>query len=593
MWTDRLTGGVLKELSEPIKPGRYIETNTDSLIVGNGSKSCLVKSNRYSVELTQKTIEQKAALLERILETLDIDLKEKDSLPSPLMPEEIVSDDSDLNSFEQELMSVIKAGHLHKISIRPRLDVHYEDEVADVARAKRLAKGALVHLASHSECWQRQTLSGIVPKRIKARFSEDDYNTYENLVYARLLDKVNQYLDTRIGELRKLTDVVSEALKFYGEKTLNHRLIKEICQLWGKTFNENETNEVAEQLKITLKELENCLRVIKGLKQNGLYLHVNRYTQVEGGIHLTNILSHDQHYRHLPILWKELQSTRGGKQATPEEREARNTRLHQAYSRYAGLVLRHALLPYISTGYSADWAGRHLELRQVGLDWKLILGSPNQEDERVLLQIIPWLGLVARPTEVSELQTGDNNRFIAWPNLDNGFSASTEQVTDTCWIPLSPFDLYVVERFGRVVDQLLQSELTEEYGQPLTKIPNKPLQLAETIKAVHADKDKHQIRILEALQEQDLLKLENELLLANAVAQAKRLIEHNIAIVKLQECPVCSAQPKLVHQQPDSFHIICNSCKTNRYLTVKSGSRKLQQMLDGSSEFKIVGRRGF
>ncbi|GLR62807.1 hypothetical protein [Marinospirillum insulare] len=593
MWTDRLTGGVLKELPEPIKPGRYIENRTASLLVGNGSKSCLVEARRYPVELPHKSLEQKAALFERILETLDTDSDVSDDLPSPLMPEEIVNDDSDLNSFEEELISVIKAGHLQQISKRPRLDLRYEDEVTDVARAKRMAKGALVHLASHSECWQRQTLSGVVPKRIKARFSEDDYNTYENLVYARLLDKVEQYLNWRIATLRQLTSVISEALGFYGETTLSHRLTKEICRLWGQTFNEDATNKATEQLKETLKRLESCLGVIQGLKQNGLYLHVNRYAQVEGGIHLTNILSHDQHYRHLPILWKELRSVAGGKQASPEERETRNGRLHKAYSRYAGLVLRHALLPYINSGYSADWAGKHLELRQEGLDWKLLLRSPGDKGERVLLQVVPWLGFVPRPEEISQQQPGDSPLYIAWPNLDEDFSDSAEQPTNDCWIPLSPFDLYAVERFGRVIDQLLQYELAKQYGQPLSKIPNKPLQVAESIKAVSADQERHEMRVLEALQAEDLSKLEKALLDENAEEQARQLSQQNNNIVQLQVCPVCSALTQLVHQSPNSFRIRCRLCRTDRYLIEQSRGKKLQQKLEGSSEFKIVGRRGF
>ncbi|HBO0755290.1 hypothetical protein JEY61_22040, partial [Pseudomonas aeruginosa] len=73
---------------------------------------------------------------------------------SPLMPASIIDAKSHLQPFEERLLDVVKQGHLHHISLRPRLDLHYEDEVADIGRARRLAKGALVHLASHSECWQ-------------------------------------------------------------------------------------------------------------------------------------------------------------------------------------------------------------------------------------------------------------------------------------------------------------------------------------------------------------------------------------------------------------------------------------------------------
>ncbi|MFD2838681.1 hypothetical protein ACFS3C_25435 [Azotobacter vinelandii] len=129
-----------------------------------------------------------AELLSKAIATIDADMQPS-SLMSPLMPAAIIDAQSHLLPFEERLLDVVQHGHLHQISQRPRLDLRYENEVADVARARRLDKGALVHLASHSECWQRQTLSGVIPKKVLARFSEDDYGIYENLVYARLLDK--------------------------------------------------------------------------------------------------------------------------------------------------------------------------------------------------------------------------------------------------------------------------------------------------------------------------------------------------------------------------------------------------------------------
>jgi hypothetical protein len=99
---------------------------------------------------------------------------------------------------EQMLCAVLKGGRLHSISTGPRVDLKYEESVTDVSRARRLTNSTYTHLASHSECWQRQTLSGIQPRRVLARFSEDDYATYENRVYARLLDGLDNYLTRRL-----------------------------------------------------------------------------------------------------------------------------------------------------------------------------------------------------------------------------------------------------------------------------------------------------------------------------------------------------------------------------------------------------------
>ena len=95
------------------------------------------------------------------------------------------------------------------------------------------SKGALVHLASHSECWQRQTLSGVIPKKVLARFSEDDYGIYENRVYARLLDKIERHLQRRLSALKSLQATLDQALKFYQSEDVDFRLSHEVCRLWG------------------------------------------------------------------------------------------------------------------------------------------------------------------------------------------------------------------------------------------------------------------------------------------------------------------------------------------------------------------------
>ena len=603
MWMDRLTGDQIDRLPDVIEPGRYLDTEPASdrqamgsgdrgLLVSDGTESVVISGRRHIFASAPKSLDQKVDLFERILETIDSSIDGGGELASPLMPEGVVNEDSHLNAFELKLLEVIEAGHLHQISVRPRLDLHYEDEVTDVARAKKLAKGALVHLASHSECWQRQTLSGVIPKRVKARFSEDDFNIYENRVYARLLDKIEQYLIWRVGTLLQLQSAVTEALEFYGAKDLHHRLTEEICRLWGKAFTQDSTSKASEQLTETLDHLEKALGIIRGLKQSGLYLLVSRSAQVGNGLHLTNILSHDQHYRHLAILWNELKNTVGGKRATPEERNEQNLILNRAYSRYAGLVLHHALFPYIGNKLSSKWAGFDIELRQVGLDWQLLLSSPDSgSDERVLLEVIPWMGLSNRLQDLSckRQETVRPVRMLAWPNLGEEPLGSDEAATDGSWIQLSPFDLYGVERFGLMVDQLLQKELVFGYGSALTKVPTKSLESAHLNAGLKVNPQKHQIRVLTALSQESLMAVEHSLVNENALEQARNLKRRHKEIVELQKCPVCSGFVEVVPQASNGFIAVCSSCKTNRYLR----GNEYEQCLDNEVNFSTIGRRSF
>ncbi|WP_286715706.1 hypothetical protein [Marinobacter sp. tcs-11] len=607
MWVDRLTGQHIDRLPDVIESGRYLaelmagdssslSVAASGLLVDDGSEIANVGGERKSFRLPDKAIAQKSELFERILDTIDSSIESETELASPLMPEGVVDDDSHLNSFDLKLMEIIGAGHLHQISMRPRLDLHYEEEVTDVARAKKLAKGALVHLASHSECWQRQTLSGVIPKRVKARFSEDDFNIYENRVYARLLDKIEQYLSKRVGTLKQIQSAVNEALEFYGANDLHHRLTDEICRLWGKAFTQYSTSKASEQLAETLEHLENALGIVRGLKQRGLYLLVSRTANIGDGLHLTNILSHDQHYRHLPVLWNELRSVIGGKRTTPEERRARNEALNVTYSRYAGLVLRHALVPYLGTELSSRWAGLNLVLRQVGLNWHLLLSSNDSSGlEKILLEVVPWMGLGERPEvpQIKQNLDGTLSRVLAWPNLSDDHLSSTEAATDGVWVQLSPFDLYGVERFGYVIDQLLQRELVTGYGCPILKVPAKSLRIAKEIKGLVVEPKRHEIRVVEVLTTGDLSRVERSLFDDNAADQVSELGRRQKEIMALERCPVCSSPVKLIHQQPSGFATDCKSCKTKRYLRLNGANVEYEQKLADSRDFQVVGRRSF
>ncbi|MEM8160829.1 hypothetical protein Q4R47_21145, partial [Morganella morganii] len=113
----------------------------------------------------------------------------------------------------------------------------------------------------------------------------------------------------RLSALKSLQATLDQALKFYRSEDVDFRLSHEVCRLWGMTFDQVATSKVSELLSETLGTLQRLHRTISGLQQSGLYLLVSRQAQVTGALHLTNILSHDPHYRHLAILWDLLAKT--------------------------------------------------------------------------------------------------------------------------------------------------------------------------------------------------------------------------------------------------------------------------------------------
>lgn len=596
MWCDRLTGGQHSSLPELIDSGRYAidasgltlnghTANFSGVLVSDGGVSCRLDDTQHEFIQPRPGQEDETRLLEEAITTLSAGADDDISMLSPLMPAAIVDRQSILLPCEQALLAVVQQGHLQQISQRPRLDLHYQDEVADVARARRLAKGALVHLASHSECWQRQTFGGVVPKRVLAQFSEDDFNIYENRVYARLLDKIERHLYHRLCTLKSLQATLAQALEFYQSPEVSYRLRHEVCRLWGMTYDEGATEGASRQLNATLQTLEQLFRVVSGLRQSGLYLRVSRTAQVVDGIHMTNILSHDPHYRHLPLLWAQL--TNGVQpENLPQQRVGVNQTLAAAYARYAGLVLRHALRPWLQGKSEGSWAGRTLRLHQQGLEW-ILTSRKGSVAEETLLTLVPFLSHQPVAVDLPE------KRFVAWPAVGQ---LPQSLPYEGGWIRLSPLDMYCVERFGLLVDKILSRELLQNFACPVSRIPRLVLPVAEKLAALAVDTQLSQITLRGDLAEAELVELSTLLIKNNARPQADEIVLRYQELRILQICPVCDSASEPVYQHPGGFKAHCKSCDTARYLRQQDGARYFEQITAGEkveNKFPVQGRRVF
>ena len=340
IFLDRLTGGKLSRLPDALLPGRYCLL--EPLVVNGHSRlqpGDLLSDDGSGVIRIQDTESQVLAIDQTDEDQADADLSAEaiisiagkiahahDANVSPMLPAEMAAQVA-LEEVERDLAAVLRDGHLHSISDRPRRDLRYDDLVAPVARARRLATSALSHLASHSDCWQQRTLSGVQPRKVLARFSEDDYAIYENRLYKRLLDRLDRHLARRLARIRGVNSRLERALELQDSEQTHFRLRQDICRLWGESYLDDKTGMQLEAGKRALSDLESQLRAIRGLKQRGLYSLVPPASVVPAQIHRTNILNHDPHYRHLPPLWEKLKDDREDRLLPPEERLARQLQL--------------------------------------------------------------------------------------------------------------------------------------------------------------------------------------------------------------------------------------------------------------------------
>lgn len=467
-------------LPDRVVPGRYrltraaclngdIRLEAGGVVFSDGRDRCLLGEAVCVFEADGREHSADLNLLSPALNTLGQFIREgAEQGLSPLLPAK-VGDLAELTKLDKALQEHLQ--HLQEINLRPRLSMHYEAEVSPLSRARRIAPAAITRLASYSEDWHRRTFSGIQPKRILALFSEDEWAIYENRVFARLLDKLDKYLNKREDDVSRLEETYQDALNLGESEHLDYRLRKALCRLWGDALSVDETSHMLALAGRTIDVVRRLGKKVKVLRQSDLYRHIPRNAHVPEQLRDTNILQHDPHYRHLRTLWFLNQKEAAKAQASPAELHDRNRLLFENHVLYVGMLVRRVLsesklnkeLEFPSqegvyVGARFEFAGSSATLSRKGDDWVL-----DFRDNR--LTIVPALN----PTPGATIYgTAKNQRVPVFLFRAASWSASDGQVED---LIVNPLEFYGLERIRKIVEQFLWRPVFASYAKPLCKLP--------------------------------------------------------------------------------------------------------------------------
>lgn len=586
---DRLTGGTLSNLPDAFLPERYcllepLVVNGHSnlqpgdLLSDDGSGVIRIQGVERQVLSSDQTDEGQAESglsAEAIISIAGKLANPHVTNVSPMLPAEMAAQCA-LEELERNLSTVLRDGHLHSISDRPRRDLRYDDMVAPIGRARRLATSALSHLTSHSECWQKRTLSGVQPRKVLARFSEEDYAIYENRLYKRLLDRLDRHLAKRLARIRSVNSRLERALEFQGSEKTHFRLRQEICRLWGESYLDDKTGMQLEAGKRAISELEFQLRAIRGLKQRGVYSLVPAASVVPAQIHRTNILNHDPHYRHLPPLWEKLKDDREERLLPPEERLARQLQIQNAYVSYVGLVVRRALERYglrsVDGNCVFSWAGRNFVLKHDAHDW--VVTQPDGATLRLIP--IAWFGVSMNSNE--DLESG---RVICWPGT------STSVASRRC-LPVSPLDLYVVEKVGKLIDEWMLRQLLIGHGQKLGPLPTPTKKLTEDWPEQFESISPTHVRLLAPIDAQKVAELK-----AVLRSSANQQVEDAVSVAIEQVAALAQLCGHIAQFEPgvqQDFYCQCGICQTTWTLKTTGKRRHFSMRPKGASNIPETNR---
>ena len=524
---DRITGQQVlsSQLSEPMLPGRYLlmqqtlinghtPLEDGTVIMGDGSNRIKLDDRVFT---SHETIEEECRksydLICQALFQIDKSINfDEEAYPSPLIPYQLLDSKGKLNDLEEQLEEVMEKGHLHEISQSPRFDMRYDDMVMPVSRAKRLANSAERHLASHSTCWQQRTFTGIHPRQVLGLVSEDEYHLYENRVFVRLLDRLLHYLNNRIWEVKNLIEELTKVLNLENSEDLIFLLSQKLCKNWGDTHTHTHTrtSDYIELLNKTKARLEALQRSIKGLTQGFLYRSLPRNVQIPSQIEQTNILSHDQHYRHLPPLWNELKNATQSDNQTQEDQLEVNLALQSAFSRYAGMLIMRALrqigfqrINHSNEETAFERRDHKLSVTNSNMNWSI----QDQFSEFTLsfVPIFSW-------NMTTNCQVQKSNRNIVIPVSIQNSGSTVHPVNYIAgsfreYLSLSPLDFYSEEKLISIISYWIMIKPLDIYGRVIEKFPTSLMPLLNNSEAFRVvDKyNASMVKIATKKEEEDIL----------------------------------------------------------------------------------------
>lgn len=479
---DRYVGADV-ELPAEVDPGRYrllapvclngtLSLQTGDVLWSDGGSRCLLTGSLSDEQIRNFRIppdEQDGQTPGSVIDAAVLAVAEQvesinpgGSLPSPVMPTKL-GELAQIYPLEQLLETTLAAGHLQAIAKRPRMDMRYDTEMLPVSRVQRMAIDAVTRLASHSEDWIRREITGVVPGRLKAEISQDELVIYENIVFARLLDRLRKALRKRLRDLDALLSKQAEAGKLENAQHLDHRLRHDLCELWGQSFADQPG--AGNSVHGTRDKISALLGKVMQLQRSTVVQAIPAMQQVPLSLRSTNILQHDPHYRHLRPLWLLAHSSLLQQARSPQDWLNNQRQQAQSYSAYAGLLVRHALHACKLVAPQGDGASWRFGLSTLTLrgergDWILQLRTDTGSVEQ--LTVIPaWRG--CRDWEGQKL---DHCVLFCHP----GETEFDDSATGSDSV-LNPLQFYGVERVRQAVERWLLLPLLTRYPFHVKNVP--------------------------------------------------------------------------------------------------------------------------
>jgi len=308
------------------------------------------------------------------------------------------------------------------------------------------------------------------------------------------------------------------------------------------------------------------LKGTRSLKQTKLYQQLIPNLHVPLKINMTNVLSHDQHYRHVAILWNAWLQTQKIELQEPKQIYQKNKQVADSYSSYCKGVFERALMELNFTEITqSNW------VREDSSEIKLVT-SENQEiileHNNETLTFVPFFSM--NYVNLSSVE-GNHNRYIL----------SLLHSNDACLLQVSPTCFYSVETIINFIMKWVANAVVSTFGKEVNKVPLKLTDKLQDINDGSIRVKKGSINILKPSTE--LSHSIEDIRLRNradiSILKTTEVLETQLSNVeKLLYCPVCNTKANInnwLSRDSSCFTIKDSNCSHLWSINMKSGFRSI------------------
>ncbi len=267
---------------------------------------------------------------------------------------------------------------IKRIFANPITHIKTSSQILPVESVRVINNETIVHAASHSELWESITKDGLKPRKLLTQENQDNFATYENIIFTRAVDMILSFVGKNIALLNNI---------LYANRDLHFNLLERDNHLMyfmaiGK-FHAGYVRDYAKYRTVA----ENCLnkalfidRVLRARLTRPVYKHCKKQNS-SPELKKTNVFRMDKEYNKIYRLLKRFSQ----QDLVPEKVDRRVEFSKDGYYFYC------LLLSIFSVGHFNFTfpEGKELDLQKLDatatfLKWKLRLETVSVEAVRAI-----------------------------------------------------------------------------------------------------------------------------------------------------------------------------------------------------------------